>query len=93
MEHIIEFDDVTFEYEADDKHYNVFSDFSLKIRRGTFNVVLGHNGSGKSTMAKLLCGFEKPGKGNLYLKGLDMADDTIKERAAHIGYVMQNPLL
>lgn len=67
------------------------TDISFSIREGEMVSIVGKNGAGKSTMAKLLCGFEKPGKGNLYLKGLDMADDTIKERAAHIGYVMQNP--
>lgn len=92
MEHIIEFDDVTFEYEADDKHYNVFSDFSLKIRRGTFNVVLGHNGSGKSTMAKLTNGLLKPSAGKVFVDGMDTEDEEhefpIKRK---IGLVFQNP--
>ena len=52
---------------------------------------VGKNGAGKSTMAKLLCGFEKPDQGSLYYRGQVMSGDTIKERASHIGYVMQNP--
>ena len=67
------------------------SDISFSIREGEMVSIVGKNGAGKSTMAKLLCGFEKPDKGTLYYRGKDMAGDTIKERASHIGYVMQNP--
>ncbi|MGN1179992.1 MAG: ABC transporter ATP-binding protein [Suilimivivens sp.] len=67
------------------------TDISFSVREGEMVSIVGKNGAGKSTMAKLLCGFEKPDKGNLYYKGSDMSGDTIKERAAHIGYVMQNP--
>ncbi|MBR5800572.1 MAG: ABC transporter ATP-binding protein [Lachnospiraceae bacterium] len=67
------------------------SDISFTVREGDMISIVGKNGAGKSTMAKLLCGFEKPGKGSMYLYGRDMAEDTIKERASSIGYVMQNP--
>ena len=67
------------------------SDINFSIREGEMVSIVGRNGAGKSTMAKILCGFERPAKGNLYFYGKDMADDTIKERAANIGYVMQNP--
>ncbi len=67
------------------------TDISFSIYEGEMVSIVGKNGAGKSTMAKLLCGFETPDKGKLYLKGKDMAEDTIKERAASIGYVMQNP--
>lgn len=67
------------------------TDIHFSVREGEMVSIVGRNGAGKSTMAKLLCGFEKPDKGTLYYKGRDMSDDTIKERAAHIGYVMQNP--
>ena len=67
------------------------TDISFSIREGEMVSIVGKNGAGKSTMAKLLCGFEKPNKGLLTFKGRDMVGDTIKERAANIGYVMQNP--
>ncbi len=67
------------------------TDISFSVREGEMISIVGKNGAGKSTMAKLLCGFERPDKGALYYKGSDMSGDTIKERAAHIGYVMQNP--
>lgn len=67
------------------------TDINFSVKVGEMVSIVGKNGAGKSTMAKLLCGFEKPDKGRLYLKGREMSGDTIKEHAAHIGYVMQNP--
>ena len=57
--------------------------------------IAGRNGAGKSTFAKLICGFETPQNGTITLFGKagesDLAKLSIKERADHIGYVMQNP--
>lgn len=53
--------------------------------------IVGTNGAGKSTFSKLICGFETPQKGTICLSGKDLKDQSIKERADHIGYVMQNP--
>ena len=92
MNNVIEFDNVTFEYEADDRSYNVFSDFSLKIERGSFNVVLGHNGSGKSTMAKLTNGLIKPSAGCVLVDGIDTTDEERElEIKRKVGLVFQNP--
>lgn len=67
------------------------TDISFSVKKGEMISIVGKNGAGKSTMAKLLCGFETPDQGRLFLSGRDMSGDTIKERAARIGYVMQNP--
>ena len=67
------------------------SGIDFELRRGELMCIVGRNGAGKSTFSKVICGFEKPREGILYLKGSDMAPLTIKERAEHIGYVMQNP--
>lgn len=67
------------------------SDINFKIFRGEMVSIVGRNGAGKSTLAKLLCGFEKQKKGRISFKGRDLSEDTIKERAGFIGYVMQNP--
>ena len=53
--------------------------------------IVGTNGAGKSTFSKVVCGFEKHQSGALELNGQDLNDFSIKERADHIGYVMQNP--
>jgi len=63
----------------------------FELRRGELMCIVGQNGAGKSTFSKVICGFEKPQHGVLYLNGQDIAPLTIKERAEHIGYVMQNP--
>jgi energy-coupling factor transport system ATP-binding protein len=61
------------------------------IHKGEMLSIVGTNGAGKSTFSKVICGFEKPQKGILELSGTDLATLSIKERADHIGYVMQNP--
>ncbi|MCH5262700.1 MAG: ABC transporter ATP-binding protein [Lachnospiraceae bacterium] len=66
-------------------------DVNFTIHKGEMVSVVGRNGAGKSTLAKLICGFEKPVSGGIYMDGRDLSSDTIKERAARIGYVMQNP--
>lgn len=66
-------------------------DVNFTIHKGEMVSIVGRNGAGKSTLAKLICGFERPVSGGIYMDGRDLSDDTIKERAARIGYVMQNP--
>ena len=66
-------------------------DVDFTIHKGEMVSIVGRNGAGKSTLAKLICGFERPVSGSIYMDGRDLSGDTIKERAAHIGYVMQNP--
>ncbi len=67
------------------------SDISLTVGSGEMMAIVGKNGAGKSTFAKILCGFEKPDRGIIRLRGRDIAPDSVKARADHIGYVMQNP--
>jgi len=74
-----------------DTSRKVLKDISFKIHCGEMTAIVGTNGAGKSTLAKLICGFENPTGGRLFLKGQDMEDMTITDRAEHIGYVMQNP--
>ncbi len=64
-------------------------DFSLK--RGEMISIVGKNGAGKSTFSKILCGFERQSSGSITFEGKSFDDLSIKERAEHIGYVMQNP--
>ena len=61
------------------------------IHKGEMLSIVGTNGAGKSTFSKVVCGFEKPQKGSMTLNGVDLNTLSIKERADHIGYVMQNP--
>lgn len=81
-------DGLSFAYE---EGATVLSDVSFAVRAGEMAAIVGTNGAGKSTLAKLICGFESPSGGVIRLGGQDLKGQTIPERAAHIGYVMQNP--
>lgn len=60
------------------------------IHQGEMISLVGHNGAGKSTLSHLITGFLKPTSGKLLWQGTDMGNDSIKERAQKIGYVLQN---
>ena len=70
--------------------------FSVDIRRGEYVAVLGHNGSGKSTFAKLMNYILEPTSGELIVNGLDLsrkdlADEEILDLRKNVGMVFQNP--
>ena len=71
---------------------SVFRDLNLKIEEGTFVAVLGRNGCGKSTLAKVLAGIEKANSGEIYLDDENITGYDIDHRAnAGIGYAFQQP--
>ena len=63
----------------------------FSIGKGEMVSIVGRNGAGKSTLSKLICGFETPDAGEIFLNGKSLAEENIRRRAQHIGYVMQNP--
>ncbi|MDE7197747.1 MAG: energy-coupling factor ABC transporter ATP-binding protein, partial [Lachnospiraceae bacterium] len=85
---ILSVENVSFGYTPEVQN---LKNVSFSIKEGEMVSIVGKNGAGKSTLAKLVCGFEKPTSGRICLAGRDLSDDTIKERASQIGYVMQNP--
>ena len=85
---LIEAEAIRFQYANGLK---ALSGIYLTVGCGEMMAIVGKNGAGKSTFAKLLCGFEKPDKGVIRLRGRDIGPDSVKARADHIGYVMQNP--
>ncbi len=74
-----------------DEHKEILHDVSFTLHEGEMVCIVGMNGAGKSTVSKLICGFYKPTSGQMLLKNKDMLSMTIRERAEHIGYVLQNP--
>ena len=81
---------VEFAYSPEEE--NVINGIDLKIEKGTYVAILGHNGCGKSTLAKLLCGILAPTEGQILVDGINTADE---ERSFEIrkkcGMVFQNP--
>ncbi len=92
MNNIIEVKNVTFEYEDGEQKDTVIKNFNLEIKKGSFTVILGHNGSGKSTLAKLLNGLYKPTAGEIFVDGINTADEEHEiEIKRRVGLVFQNP--
>lgn len=83
-------ENVSFSYSEANK--NVLDDFSLKIEKGEFVALLGHNGCGKSTVAKLLNAMLLPNDGVVYVEGMNTADEELTyDIRSNIGLVLQNP--
>ena len=84
----IELNNVSFRYAEDMP--NVVDDLSLKIRPGQYVAIVGRTGCGKSTLMRLLLGFETPQKGAIYYDGRDMAGLDLKSLRRRMGVVMQD---
>lgn len=93
----ISVENVFFRYHEEDeapemKTEYVLEDISFKIARGEFVAIVGHNGSGKSTVAKHLNAMLVPSKGKVYIDGMDTADESRTfDIRRKIGLVLQNP--
>ena len=87
-EPLLEVKDLSFGYQ---KGQPTLKHVSFSIGKGEMVSIVGRNGAGKSTLSKLICGFETPDEGEIYLNGKSLAEENIRHRARHIGYVMQNP--
>jgi ABC-type bacteriocin/lantibiotic exporter with double-glycine peptidase domain len=69
---------------------DILDDLSIKIKAGEYIAVVGETGCGKSTLVRILLGFEKPRKGAVYYDGKDMSGLDLRSLRRHIGVVMQN---
>ena len=91
---MIETKNLAFAYPADEGEMQtlVLRDVSVSIEKGSFVVVLGHNGSGKSTFAKCLNAVLLPCGGKVYVEGMDTQDEALLlEIRRRVGMVFQNP--
>ena len=96
MENYIEFKDVSFayidEYDEKSEKDTVIENMNISIRKGEFVAVLGHNGCGKSTFAKLCNAIEIPQSGKVYVDGIDTSDEAeVYNIRRKVGMVFQNP--
>ena len=88
--------DLWYSYEEGGQQVPVLRGLTLDIARGEYVAILGHNGSGKSTFAKLLNGILEPDAGVLTVAGTDLTspeltDDDIFDLRREVGMVFQNP--
>ncbi|MBR0161299.1 MAG: ABC transporter ATP-binding protein [Oscillospiraceae bacterium] len=85
---LLEAKDICFSYA---NGHTALENVSVRIQEGELTAIVGTNGAGKSTFAKVICGFERQQEGTLRFREEDLDSMSIKERADRIGYVMQNP--
>ncbi|MBQ9472138.1 MAG: energy-coupling factor transporter ATPase [Ruminococcus sp.] len=85
---------VTFKYDSQDETEGklVLNDISFEVEKGAFVALLGHNGSGKSTVAKHLNAMLTPTSGKVYIDGMDTSDEKLTyDIRRRVGLVLQNP--
>ena len=80
--------DCTFSY---DKEHNAIDGISFDIEAGSYTTIIGHNGSGKSTIAKLLIDLLVKDSGSIQVDGLELNDENVYAIRSKIGIVFQNP--
>lgn len=89
MDHIIQFKDVSFRYEEEGPM--ILKDISFTIEKNKTTAIIGHNGSGKSTIAKLMNGLLMPEKGEILIDHEPLTEETVWNIRSKIGMVFQNP--
>lgn len=86
---MIEMKNLYYSYSKDEAP--AVKDISLVIEDGSWVSILGHNGSGKSTLAKLLVGLLQPTKGEIWVDGVQLVEETARDIRKKVGIVFQNP--
>ena len=74
-----------------DKERRVVDKATFSIEKGTYTTIIGHNGSGKSTIAKLLLGLLEKAGGEIYIDGMELTLENLPKIRNRIGIVFQNP--
>ncbi|MDM8157468.1 energy-coupling factor transporter ATPase [Amedibacillus dolichus] len=84
----IEVEHLTFSYDGEQ---DVLKDVSFQIEEGSYTTIVGHNGSGKSTIAKLLIGLMEAKSGTITVDGIKLTEKSVYDIRDKIGIVFQNP--
>ena len=90
---MLELKNVSFAVNDSGKQVEILNDLNLKLDSQKFILITGPNGGGKSTLAKIIAGLEKPTAGKIFFNGADITDKSITERAKlGIGFAFQQPV-
>ena len=84
----VEIKNISFSYNNDE---TVLNHVSLSIEEGSYTSIIGHNGSGKSTIAKLIIGLLAPSDGEIFIDGELLTNKNVRQLRKKIGLVFQNP--
>lgn len=90
---MLQIKNLSFAVSDDSANKEIIKDISLEIPDGKLVVITGPNGGGKSTLAKLIAGIEKPTSGQILFHGEDITDMSVTDRAKRgIGFAFQQPV-
>lgn len=85
---ILEVKDLNFSYEEEEK---TIDNVSFSVEEGSYTTIVGHNGSGKSTIAKLIMGLLESASGTITIDGIALNNENLAKIRSRIGIVFQNP--
>lgn len=74
-----------------DQQTDVVKNVSFRVEKGSYTSIIGHNGSGKSTIAKLIIGLLEKSDGEIIIDGISLNEETINQIRGKVGIVFQNP--
>lgn len=90
---MLKLENISFKVGVDGSDLEIIDNISLEIPDGSFTVITGPNGGGKSTLARLIMGIEKPSSGSIILDGQDITGLGVTERAnMGISFALQQPV-
>ena len=84
----LKIDDLLFSYDG---KKNIVQDVSFSVEKGSYTTIIGQNGSGKSTIAKLLIGLLEKKSGSIVVDDIDVNEETLTQIRSKVGIVFQNP--
>ncbi len=87
MEHL-DIKNLRFTY---DQQTDVVKNVSFRVEKGSYTSIIGHNGSGKSTIAKLIIGLLEKSDGEIMIDGIPLNEQTVSQVRGKVGIVFQNP--
>ncbi len=91
MEKVFALKNVKFHYKDSKRISRIFEDISFDIFSDEITALIGENGSGKTTVTKLMMGIIKPLQGNIYVFGRNIKEMSLGQIGKKVGYLFQNP--